>query len=129
MSAQHGTYLRYNAGCRCDGCRNANRERIASDRRKRIAKGLPVGDPRHGDPVAATNWGCRCDLCRAARKTRNSEYYASRNGELTEPRWTAEEDDILRAFPAARAAELPGRTRGAVYARRARLGLTPKAES
>jgi hypothetical protein len=38
----------------------------AKERKGRITRGLPPGDPRHGRYTTYVNWGCRCDLCKAA---------------------------------------------------------------
>jgi hypothetical protein len=37
--------------------------------------------------------------------------------------WTPEEDELVRIFPAEEAAKRTGRSLGAVYARRSRLGV------
>lgn len=55
IEAQHGTLSRYQAGCRCDPCRAANRER------GRALKGRTP--PNHGYS-GYVNYGCRCQVCR-----------------------------------------------------------------
>lgn len=63
----HGAFKNYQAGCRCERCREANRVRHAAQRADRRARGgLPPGDSRHGTHTGYTNWCCRCDPCRAA---------------------------------------------------------------
>lgn len=54
-AAQHGTRSKYQAGCRCDDCRRANRE---SQRR---LKGRQP--PSHGYS-GYKNYGCRCQVCK-----------------------------------------------------------------
>lgn len=72
---KHGTVTGYRSGCRCDGCKSANREETARHREAARERGLPEGDPRHGTGGGYTYYGCRCALCaewavaaRAARK-------------------------------------------------------------
>lgn len=56
----------YARGCRCDGCRKANRERaqmVKASRVKRVRQGN-VKAP-HG-VSGYSNWDCRCPKCRKA---------------------------------------------------------------
>jgi hypothetical protein len=53
--AKHGTRSRYNLGCSCDACREANRAE------SRARKGKTP--PRHG-ASGYQNYGCRCQVCR-----------------------------------------------------------------
>ena len=94
--ADHGVHARYAAGCRCEPCKEAGRQRRAKRKagfgpddprhgsvngyytlgcrcdkcrqavRDMRAKGLPPDDPRHGRAVGYSHWGCRCEPCRAA---------------------------------------------------------------
>lgn len=57
----------YARGCRCDGCRDANRVRQAegnADRKKRLASGQT--SVIHGRVSTYGNWSCRCGECSAA---------------------------------------------------------------
>lgn len=65
----HGTRSRYNDGCRCDACREANRAYAES--RRRAAGAVPLEDyiaehraTDHGR-AAVYQRGCRCEECRA----------------------------------------------------------------
>ena len=65
--AKHGTRSRYNAGCSCDDCREAQRLYITQLKRRLHARLLD--DPtqvRHGSRSTYINWGCRCDDCTEA---------------------------------------------------------------
>ena len=62
---RHGTNAGYVAGCRCERCRDANRQYRAAQK----ARGLPdPGDPRHGTVGGFTNYHCRCERCRDAMR-------------------------------------------------------------
>ena len=66
---RHGdanTYRNKRYACRCDRCREAHRIRCAEERADRIARGLPMNDPRHGTHNGRINWGCGCTRCRRA---------------------------------------------------------------
>ena len=89
--AAHGTRTKYNAGCRCSDCRDANSayqrgssgytnwgcrcdvcssahaDEMRQSYRSRVARGLPPDDPRHGTASGYINWGCRCDACRISK--------------------------------------------------------------
>lgn len=57
----------YTRGCRCDGCKAANREvqRQIKDRRvARFRKG--EREPRRHGVSGYSNWDCRCEECRTA---------------------------------------------------------------
>lgn len=60
---QHGERRTYNAGCRCEDCREANRIYV----RGRYLLGYPNGSRKrkHGTRTMY-NAGCRCALCKAA---------------------------------------------------------------
>jgi hypothetical protein len=66
LRSNHGTASRYNAGCRCVACREAQREQHKVMRRRK-------SPPEHGTPSAYRNHGCRCDECRAAGIVANKE--------------------------------------------------------
>lgn len=75
---RHGSMPGYSAGCRCEPCRDANRRQLADQKFKRLERGLPPGDPRHGTATAYMNWNCRCELCRAAGSQENRRKRAAR---------------------------------------------------
>lgn len=63
----HGKTGRYtNRGCRCDECRAAQRDALASWR-DTVAGTLADGDPRHGTLNGYDNYRCRCGACAAAK--------------------------------------------------------------
>lgn len=80
VEAAHGTPARYvHHRCRCDLCRQANREyqrqlsgRLAERRRH------DPGSVPHGTTGGYRNWGCRCDACSMAHKTACAAYQAKR---------------------------------------------------
>jgi len=62
---RHGSTAGYVAGCRCDRCKQANKDYRAAQK----ARGLPPDDPRHGTVGGYTNYHCRCEPCRDAMRT------------------------------------------------------------
>lgn len=60
--AAHGTCASYEAGCRCDDCRQANTARATDQRRKR--REYPAEKIPHG-LGGYLNYGCRCPVCRS----------------------------------------------------------------
>lgn len=78
MTARHGTARDYDAGCRCDLCRDAWRKEMYRNWRSRTRRGLDVDDSRHGTANGYGNWGCRCEACRSAWAARQAEYRAKR---------------------------------------------------
>lgn len=81
----HGTTTGYTYGCRCADCTEAHsaymseyharnprvpgdyeRARDFAAQQRRMQRGLPEGDSRHGTVSGYTKWGCRCDPCREA---------------------------------------------------------------
>lgn len=76
----HGTYYRYQEGCRCPECQEA---------RKAHQKRLRERGPKvHGTASAYFNYACRCDECRAAGSIANRLNRKKRNQRrrLTLPR-------------------------------------------
>lgn len=78
--ADHG-YSKYtNEKCRCDICRRANSERVATRRAERIEltrNGRMPEGVTHG-VNAYMNWGCRCQVCRDDRAATDRVRYAKR---------------------------------------------------
>jgi hypothetical protein len=80
-SPSHATAARYRRGCRCDGCTEAWRQRVASYRANR-ARVHPVAPARqravtHGS-TGSYHAGCRCAPCREAYNTYMREYRRER---------------------------------------------------
>lgn len=69
----HGTVASYGRGCRCVDCRQANRERVYANKRRRlerVAAGLmAVPHGRYG----YSNYDCRCEVCTKAASNGNRE--------------------------------------------------------
>lgn len=65
VAPEHGTHYRYAHGCRCDECKQAERE----ERRKRKERGPKI----HGTTSAYINYACRCDECKKAGSINNRE--------------------------------------------------------
>lgn len=70
----HGHVQCYNAGCRCEECKQANAERAYKARKAREAKQLDPDDPRHGTASLYINFGCRCVPCTKANTLHNKPY-------------------------------------------------------
>lgn len=66
------SYASYARGCRCEGCREAMRER-----RSRWVAGRS-GDIPHGTKNGYTNYGCRCDACREVATVAERAYRRER---------------------------------------------------
>ena len=78
MALTHGLRSTYvTGGCRCDGCRNANRVYQQALVARRKAGGVP-GHVPHGRPSTYTNWSCRCVECRAAWRVEMRRQYVAR---------------------------------------------------
>lgn len=73
--SEHGTRSRYNQGCRCDGCRQANNDYTRRWSRARHGwKAQKYGKtPTHGT-IYCYNNGCRRPECRAAHAVRHREW-------------------------------------------------------
>jgi hypothetical protein len=82
---EHGEMSRYEAGCRCLLCREANNERAARLRKARTAEAKDPNDPRHGKASFYTNHGCRCERCREAQRAKVSADYQRRLATPLEP--------------------------------------------
>jgi hypothetical protein len=75
----HGTAGGYvNHKCSCTPCSRAWAETCFTAKERRLAKGLPPGDPRHGTDNGYSNWGCPCDLCREAHNEAKRRYTQKR---------------------------------------------------
>jgi hypothetical protein len=68
----HGV-TRYQAGCRCEVCTTAHRERMRG-----WATRVAGSPPEHGTVNAYTNYGCRCGPCKAAQSEENRRQYEKR---------------------------------------------------
>jgi hypothetical protein len=73
IAAQHGTRSKYNGGCRCDDCREANR--VSHAEWELRVRGNP---PEHGTENAYRNYGCRCQECRVVGSIANHYNYERR---------------------------------------------------
>lgn len=62
----HGDYRTYAKGCRCDKCRDAQRERCAEARARRAADPTSADRAGHGKASTYKNHGCRCTACSKA---------------------------------------------------------------
>jgi predicted transcriptional regulator len=58
-AAQHGTRSKYNTGCRCEPCAEANRAAHW------LYRNQPHEIPSHGNS-GYVNHGCRCEVCKRA---------------------------------------------------------------
>lgn len=72
---RHGTPNGYgNLGCRCDACREANRQNHAKYMKKVRESGqLATGDGFVHGTSYRYDVGCRCDECRAAHNAKSRE--------------------------------------------------------
>ena len=62
----------YNTGCRCDGCKEANRSR--NEKARRDAGVKPKVPATHGSHGMYAK-GCRCGICTESKNAYNREYY------------------------------------------------------
>lgn len=77
--AAHGTRNRYNNyGCRCEQCRDVEREY----RRAWVARARSRDVPEHvhGTFNGYNNYGCRCQACTHANRATSRRYRAKRAG-------------------------------------------------
>lgn len=73
----------YRKGCRCDECKQAERERWQRSRERRLTG--PVPAHVHGTWNGYNNYGCRCDECFAACQAqygRAAEYRAANRDKI-----------------------------------------------
>lgn len=81
----HGLSSTYKKGCRCEPCKEANKEYEAGRREQRNAyyKQRPAYKPavikKHG--ATGYSYGCRCDTCRAGKATKMREFNAMKKAE------------------------------------------------
>lgn len=80
-SAHEPSYSKYTAGCRCAGCREANRLYHAGARARRRGNALLADRAGHGNASTYANYACRCNDCRAAHAKRMRNEPTSRRGE------------------------------------------------
>lgn len=79
----HGTRSKYQTGCRCDECREANRLYIEAGRRAAGVQPQPRGPQTdHGTVARYENWQCRCSDCRAAVAAKAARLGAIRRARL-----------------------------------------------
>ena len=71
----HGHVQCYNAGCRCEECKQAHTVRMDKARKAREAKKLDPNDPRHGTVNLYRNFGCRCVPCTKVTTEYNEEHH------------------------------------------------------
>ncbi|MGW1160430.1 hypothetical protein ACWD48_19860 [Streptomyces sp. NPDC002519] len=62
----HGDYRTYGKGCRCDDCREAQRQRCARLREDRAKDPARADRAGHGKASTYKNHGCRCVPCSKA---------------------------------------------------------------
>lgn len=65
----HSSRSAYLAGCRCDGCRRANRAYVTAWRRARGVAPLKRGPQTPHGTLSRYHY-CHCQLCRAANAAR-----------------------------------------------------------
>jgi hypothetical protein len=127
----HGTWERYNAGCRCTGCRAAHLERWTDDYERRAGASpeeIPHGIGGYG------NWGCRCEVCCAAKEAENAAQFRNSNAaslpgaKKRGQEWTGPELEIAarKELTAKQVAEMLGRTVSGVRNVRTRLNKEPE---
>jgi len=75
------------------------------------------------DAVVAEKVGRTVNAVRVMRERLGILNPAARPGAYGSPRWSAQQDDLVRRLSPAEAARLTGRTITAVYSRRSLLGL------
>ena len=130
---EHGTDARYQRGCHCVLCRQANTTRAMQGRITRYATVQKPSEMTHG-LSARINWGCTCEICTSAMRRRNKEHQVEQrewahreNGRSLESAdhhyqwWTSKELDLIeqRELSVGQIAQLLGRTVSAVRNQRA----------
>lgn len=74
QTAEHGTLSKYQGGCRCIPCTEANAERQRIYWRERGRSAFKPTE--HGKPGMYNTRKCKCDACRAAKKAYAEAYRA-----------------------------------------------------
>lgn len=119
----HGHVQCYNAGCRCDLCKEAHYNRMADSKKKRLTQEVP--STIHGTYSGYLNWGCRCAPCKEAKRQYDANESAEslKNDHRTHKMWSAEEDAAVMDYSmtANQIALQLGRTLSSVRARRVTL--------
>lgn len=94
----HGHVQCYNAGCRCDLCKEANYNRLADSKKKRLTKEVPSSI--HGTYSGYLNWDCRCAPCKEAKQKYDASESAEslKNDHRTHKMWSAEEDAVVMDY-------------------------------
>lgn len=119
----HGSIPCYNAGCRCDLCKEAHYNRMTDSKKKRLAKEVP--STIHGTYSGYLNWDCRCEPCKEAKQKHDANESAEslKNDHRTHKMWSAEEDAVVMDYSmtANQIALQLGRTLNSVRARRTTL--------
>lgn len=72
----HGHPATYQKGCRCDDCREANRNRCAEDRKARTGDPAAADRAGHGKASTYRNYNCRCSKCSKANTANVNAYRA-----------------------------------------------------
>jgi hypothetical protein len=73
---KHGRYTTYNNwGCRCDDCYQAHRQKLITNRERRIQR---KDQAPHGTVSGYDSWECRCDDCRRAACEYRRQWRAAR---------------------------------------------------
>lgn len=76
---KHGTRSGYsNYGCKCDPCREAERDYRRSYTRQYTGTGPVPEGVRHGTRYAYKRYGCRCEECKAADVQANRAWHEER---------------------------------------------------
>lgn len=89
MAKSHGTPGKYQDGCRCDVCTDANTERTEASRLKRLGH-----EPLVHNASTFRNWNCRCPVCSAANLARQIGLRkAAGQGRNRRKEWTSAELD------------------------------------
>lgn len=131
---RHGTPSMYNAGCRCEPCKNRHSNRMRLLRHQRLERLEARGGEFEHGTSGYVSWGCRCDTCAKAQAKNNHAYYNSSQA-VTLPQarnngkqWTGPELELASRddLTANEVAAILGRTFAAVHATRKRIKKDPK---
>jgi hypothetical protein len=85
LEPEHGTHARYQSGCRCEDCREANRVRCLEYRRRAAANPAVADRAGHGRASTYKNLGCRCTPCREAGMAHQAKTRAARRTRQNAP--------------------------------------------